>query len=168
MKFSAPTGLFCQFGAPVTPNYTLLLLATCLLEPRLLALLYPSTQLQKEERDVVLGVQQKGGGYSPPLGKDQVHQDTPVMLLSFLLGTSWQAADTKGQNQESREPKNERMQKNDGVSPAYFWDAAMPQSRLKWICLHTGCTVIWMNHYAESSVPCSKCCSPIYQRALTK
>ena len=66
MKSSAPTGLFCWFGAPVTPNYLLLLLATCLLEPKVLELWDSSTQLQKDERDMVQGVQQKRGGYSPP------------------------------------------------------------------------------------------------------
>jgi len=63
---SAPAGSFCWFGAPVTPNYQLLLLATCLLKPKVLELLDPSTRSQKEERDVFAGVQQKGEGYSSP------------------------------------------------------------------------------------------------------
>lgn len=40
--------------------------------------------------------------------KDHVHLDTPA---EFPAVNIWQAADTKGQNWGSREPKNERMQK---------------------------------------------------------
>lgn len=64
MESSAPTHLFCWFGAFGTPNYPLLLLATCLLEPKVLELLDPPTRLQKQEGDVALGAQQKRGGYS--------------------------------------------------------------------------------------------------------
>lgn len=47
MESSAPTHLFCWFGAPGTPNYLLLLLATFLLEPKVLELLDPPPTIAK-------------------------------------------------------------------------------------------------------------------------
>lgn len=43
--------------------------------------------------------------------KDHVYQDTPVMLPSFLLGTSDRQLIQKDRTEGAREPKNEKVQK---------------------------------------------------------
>lgn len=128
------------------------------IEPKVLALLYLSTQLKKEECMWLRSAAEERKLQTPGFPSHRVHQDTPVTLPSFLLGISdrqlIQKDRTKG---GSREPKDA---KDVGISPAYFWDAAMIQCRLKWVCPHTGCTAKLMHCCVESTVPYSKCCSP--------
>lgn len=94
MESSAPTGLFCWFGAAVTPNYQLPLVATCLLEPKVLEL-DPSMQSQKKEHDAVPAAEGRRlqSPRDPCPCNDQVHQDTLVMLPSQV--SRWEHPDRR-------------------------------------------------------------------------